>query len=113
MNLISSYNYRKNKEFAIMDFELSNDYSKNIILISRTINRGNRPSTDLTKFRGSSKKLYGQMITNATKQEIARMINLIKQISKEKPIQREAVLKDIAQGLACPNPNLNSHVIGN
>lgn len=94
-----------------MNFEFSNDYSKNIILINRTKIRRNRPSTEVTKLRGSPKKLYGQTITNATKQKIARMISLIDKLFKEKTTQRQAVLKEIAQGLACTNPNLNSYVI--
>lgn len=51
MNLINNC-YRESKDYAIANFEFSNNYSKNIIVISGAISGDNQPPTEVTKFRG-------------------------------------------------------------
>lgn len=41
-----------------MDFEFSNIYAKNIILISIATNKGSQLSTEVTKFRGHPKIIW-------------------------------------------------------
>lgn len=103
----------KSKKYAVVDFEFSNNYSSDIILISGAMNKANRPSTEIVKFQGPPIKIQDRTMTNVTKYDVVKMLQLIDNIFSEKPLQWDILMEELFQGVMCRFPNLNRETISN